>query len=174
MNKNISLLTLILLFALNSQSQSLKKYPIGNSGCSVYMFCDPGKFSLSYSEDSAKVYTGQCIADKFIYGIICVNLKDTMADMDDAESLLESYLDFLKPQFKIRDAAGYGKGGRLNSNENTSGIVDYWDGEDKSKWAIQGWTDGKFIAVLYVKGSEQPDYTKQKLFFNGFVFPGMK
>lgn len=167
-------LLFFLFAALSSHSQGIKKYPVGNSGCSLYMFCNPGKFDLSYSDDSAKVYTGQCSADNFIYGVICVNLKETVEDINDAEKLLASYLGFLKQQFKIKDATGYGMGSRLKEREDTRGIIDYWDGEDKSKWAIQGWTDGKYIAVLYVKGNEQPDLNKQKVFFNGFRLPGMQ
>src|SRR5258708_5221772 len=99
--KRNSLLIFALLVMAVVHSQGLKKYPIGNSGCSLYMFCDPGKFDISYSDDSSKVHTGQCTIDNFTYGIICVNLKESVSEMDDAEKLLESYLDFLKQLFKI-------------------------------------------------------------------------
>lgn len=171
MKKILSIL--LLLIAVNAKSQSLKKYPVSKSGCSIYMFCDPGEFEKSYSEDSSKVYTGECVKDGFTYGLICVQLKDSVSSGQDGEALLESYLDFLKGQFNIRSASGYGKGMHLNNNEDIIGIIDYWQSEDKNQWSIQGWTDGKIIAVLYVKGMEQADYNKQQLFFKGFRFPGM-
>ena len=171
----INILILFFVFAaLCSNSQGLKKYPIGNSGCSLYMFCDPGKFDMSYSEDSSKVYTGACQYKNFVYGIICVQLKEIVSAKDEGEGLLESYLDFLKQQFSIKETTGYGKGMHLNNRENITGIIDYWRGENKNHWSVQGWTDGNILAVLYVKGNEQPDFNKQKLFFNGFRFPGMQ
>lgn len=168
------LLLVALLAACVVHSQEIKKYAIGNSGCSLYMFCDPGKFDLSYSDDSSKIHTGECNADNFTYGVICVNLKNTVNEMDDAEKLLESYLDFLKQLFKIREATGYGMGSRLMEREDTRGIIDYWDDEDKNKWVVQGWTDGKVIAVLYVKGTTHPDFNKQQVYFKGFRLPGMQ
>jgi hypothetical protein len=164
---------ILLLLSLTSYNQSVKKYPIGNSGCAAYMFCNPGNFAISYSEDSSKVFTGRCVKDSFEYGIICVQLKDTIDEKDIAENLLESYLDFLKTRFAVREATGYGKGMKLKDREDIAGIIDYWQDEEKNHWSIQGWTDGKIIAVLYVKGNELPDYNKQQLFFKGFRFQGM-
>lgn len=168
------LFTVFIFSQIAVSGQSLKKYPVAQTGCTVYMFCDPGKFEISYSEDSSEVYAGECIKDGFTHGLICVVLKDSVGINEDAEGLLESYLDFLKSQFKIRDAAGYGKGMHLKDRDDIIGIIDYWQAEDKSQYAIQGWTDGKIIAVLYVNGMEQPDLNKQKIFFNGFRFPGMQ
>ncbi len=171
MKKIVSIV--LLLMAVNANSQLLKKYSISNSGCSIYMFCDPGAFEMSYSQDSSKVFTGECVKDGFTYGLICVQLKDSVSGDQDAEALLETYLDFLKGQFNIRSAAGYGKGMHLNNREDIIGIIDYWQAEDKTQWSIQGWTEGKIIAVLYVNGKEQADYNKQQVFFKGFRFPGM-
>lgn len=166
------LLIVVLLFAVKANSQSIKKYPIDKTGCAVYMFCEPGKFTISYSEDSSKVYTASCTKEKNEYGVICVQLKDSVAS-EDAATLLESYLDFLKGQFAIRDAAGYGKGMHLKDREEIIGIIDYWKDDSNKEWAIQGWTDGKIIAVLYTKGEKQADFNLQQVFFKGFRFPGM-
>ncbi|MBI2730657.1 MAG: hypothetical protein HYX40_07900 [Sphingobacteriales bacterium] len=171
MKKFLSVTLLFIVF--NAHSQQLKKYPVAKTGCSVYMFCDPGNFETSYSEDSSKVITGECIKDGFSYGLIYVQLKEIIHSKEDAEGLLESYLNFLKGQFTIREAAGYGKGMHLKEREDIIGMIDYWQSEDNQHWSIQGWTDGKILTVLYVKGSEQADYNKQQLFFKGFLFPGM-
>lgn len=171
--KKISSIVLLLV-AITTKSQLLKKYRISNSGCSIYMFCDPGQFEKSYSQDSSVVFTGECVKEDFTYGLICVQLKDSMTSDQDAEALLESYMDFLKGQFNIRQSAGYGKGMHLNNRQDIIGIVDYWQAENKEQWSLQGWTDGKIIAVLYVKGKERADYNKQQVYFKGFRFPDMQ
>jgi hypothetical protein len=164
---------LLLTISITVKSQELKKYSIGRSNCAVYLFCDPGKFEISYSQDSSTVYTGECVKDSFTYGIICVKLKDSVSVEQDAAALLKSYLDFLKEQFSIRQSAGYGLGMQLNNREDIIGMIDYWQDENKKQWSIQGWTDGKILSVMYVTGNTLADYNKQQVFFKGFRFQGM-
>lgn len=161
------------LIIIHSGHAQLKKYPIDNSGCSAYFFCNPGTFNVSYSEDSSILYTGECkAADSITYGIICVKLKEAVTGSQTAEELLISYLDFLKTTFDIRSAAGYGKGHTMDSNPQAHGVIDYWKAGNDDEWKVKGWTDGKFIAVMYVYASGSLQETeKQNAFLNGFRFP---
>ncbi len=162
------------LITLTCKAQSLKKYSIGDSGCSAYLFCDPGIFEKTYSEDSSLVYTGDCKADSLTYGIICAKIKDVISNADDAESLLVNYLGYLKSAFEIKSSAGYGKGHTMNNKPDARGIIDYWKDKDGKEWKIKGWTDGKFIAVMYLYANGKLNETeKMNLFLNGFRFPGM-
>ena len=165
-----SLLFMVLINCSNAQS--LKKYAIGNSGCSVYTFCNP-VFEETYSEDSSKIFTGECEKDTVYYGVICVKLQTATSNLDVAEELVVSYLDFLKKNFEIASAAGYGKGNRLNSNENTRGVIDYWQDKKKNNWKVKGWTDGKFIGIVYVYTQLEVPESKANVFLNSFRFPGM-
>ena len=138
------------------------------------MVCDPGEFEMSYSEDSAKVYTGECKADGISYGLICVKLKEPVEAGTQAEDLMINYLDFLKTQFKIKSSAGYGKGHTMDKKPEAKGVIDYWTDQTGDEWKVKGWTDGKFIAVLYVYASGKLEYSpKQDVFLNSFRFPGM-
>jgi hypothetical protein len=166
-------LLLLLVFFTGSFGQSLRKYAINETGCAVYLFCDPGTFGMSYSDDSSKVYTGTCITDNTSYGIICVKLKQAVPAMTDAEELLVSYLDYLKTSYKITSSAGYGKGHRLKDREDTRGIIDYWKDDEKNNWKIKGWTDGKFIAVLYTYSQTELNESKVNVFLDSFRLPGM-
>ncbi|HEY6064226.1 MAG TPA: hypothetical protein VIV35_11485, partial [Chitinophagaceae bacterium] len=157
---------------LFSHAQSLKKVPISNSGCSVYTFCD-FRFGKEYSEDSSLVYTGECIKEGVGYGVICVKLAEPADDLDRAEESVINYLDYLKTSFKILKSAGYGRGHRLANNENTRGVIDYWEDSDKNNWKIKAWTDGKFIGVLYGYSAKELNETKLNLFLESFRFPGM-
>lgn len=156
-----------------ASSQSLNKYDIGNSGCTIYSFCDPVKFDVTYSEDSAKVFTSECKGADAYYGIICIKLAAEISPISTAETTLVSYLDFLKSAFKITSAAGYGKGHRLRGDENTRGIIDYWKDDEKNNWKVKGWTDGKYIAVLYTYSLKDLPDTKVNAFLDGLSFKGM-
>lgn len=169
-----SLVFLSLLFAVAvTHAQTLKKYPISNSGCSLYTYCNPGKFDFDYSEDSSKVYTGECVNAEVTYGIICIKLLNPIEKLDAAEEMMISYVDFLKADFHVKKSTGYGKGHTLNNNENTRGLIDYWEDTENQKWKIKAWTDGKFIGVLYANTRKELNETKVNVFLDGFRLPGM-
>ena len=170
--KKYSLLIAFSVCFLLSRAQTLKKVPISNSGCSVFTFCE-FKFEKDYSEDSSLVFVSECAKDNVTYGVICVKLLLPADNLDKAEESLISYLDYLKSSFKILKSAGYGKGHRLNNNENTRGVIDYWEDSDKNNWKIKAWTDGKFIGVLYGYSAKELNETKLNIFLEGFRFPGM-
>ncbi len=161
-----------LLFAGNIYGQSLKKYAISTSGCSAYLFCDPtSSFSHEKSQDSSDVYTCECTNDGTNYGVICVKLKEKIDDLTDAESVLIAYLDFLKNQFGVNKSTGYGKGHRLKNNENTRGVIDYWEDKDGISYKIKGWADGKYIAVLYAAKKGELAETKVNIFLESLSLP---
>ena len=173
MSRNFAVL-IFLALTITAKSQCLKKYDIAKSGCSVYMYCAPGRFEEDYSEDSSKVYTAECsLNDGIHYGIVCVKLLTAVSNINEAEDLLASYLDYLKTNFMIKSAAGYGRGNRLNDREDTRGIVDYWKDDQKNNWKVKGWTDGKFIGVLYAYSAKELPEEKVNVFLNSFRLPGM-
>jgi hypothetical protein len=169
--KKIMFLLLLQSCFIVSFSQSFKKYAIGESGCSIYLYCDPGKFEMTYSTDSSGVYTGECNNAEIDYGVICVQLKEAVSDISGAEDLMVSYLDYLKTNFKITTTAGYGKGHRLRDREDTRGIIDYWTDAEKTNWKIKSWTDGKFIVVLYACSKKELPETKVNVFLDGLMLP---
>jgi hypothetical protein len=164
---------LLLFVAVTGQAQSLKKYPIGSSGCSFYNYCE-AKFKLDYSSDSSKVYTGECKNGEVTYGVICITLLNPVIDLVAAEDLRIAYVDYLKSSFEIVKSAGYGKGHRLNNNDNTRGILDYWEDAEKDKWKIKAWTDGRYIGFMYVYSSKDLPEAKVNAFLNGYRLPEMK
>ena len=168
--KKLCLLILAITTTYCSQAQNLKKYPIGNSGCSVYLFCN-ASFEATYSEDSSKVYTGECTTDSITYGAICVSLVKRTNDLGQAEEVMVAYLDYLKKVFNVVHAAGYGTGHHLNNNEDTRGIIDYWQDKDNNNWKIKAWTEGKYIAVIYAFSIKALPDTKVDVVLNSFRFP---
>ena len=162
----------VFLFAAAANAQSLKKYSVSNSGCSLYSYCE-SKYDVDYSDDSSKVFTGECTIGEVTYGVICVKLLNIINDLDAAEEMMISYVDFLKNSFNIKKTAGYGKGHHLNNNENTRGILDYWEDKELDKWKIKAWTDGKFIGFLYAYSKKELQEQKVNVFLDSFRLPGM-
>jgi hypothetical protein len=168
--KIIFLSSLLLISTTAMFAQGLKKYSVGNSGCSFYTYCE-SKFTVSKSQDSSLVYTGECTKENITYGIICIKLLNAVNDLTMAEDLVVSYLDFLKGNFNITQAAGYGKGHRLNNNEATRGILDYWVDKDADKWKIKAWTDGNYIGFMYAYSKSELPESKINVFLDGFRLP---
>ena len=171
--KQIALILFSILSVCSSNAQSLKKYPIGNSGCSAYFLCVPDTFNFQLSPDSSDVYTGECSMEDVTYGIICVKLKIPLNVNSDGEGILISYLDYLKSTYRIKEAAGYGKGHRLKNQEDTRGVIDYWKDVNGLNWKVKGWTNGKYITVMYVCTKNDVPETKANIYLDGLLFPGM-
>lgn len=153
-------------------SQALKKYPLSTSGCSIYNYC-PITYKIDKSADSSQVYTGECKVGEVVYGVICVKLLNPVSNLIMAEDLLIAYLDYLKSSFDIRQAAGYGKGHRLNNNPDTRGILDYWEDAEKDAWKVKAWTDGKYIGVMYSYSKLPLPESKVNVYLDSFRLPGM-
>jgi hypothetical protein len=49
-------------------------------------------------------------------------------------------------------------------------MVDYWQDEEGLDWKVKGYTDGRIIAVLYVKNINDISVEKQDKFLDSFCF----
>ena len=173
--KRLAIYFFLCLFSTAAAGQRIQKYTIAQTGCSAYMFCEVKEFSMAYSEDSSMVYTGECTGtDEVNYGVICVKFKEPLPDMSEAENVLISYLNYLKPHFDVAAATGYGKGHKLAGYDKAVGVIDYWKDKEGNNLKLKGWTDGQFIAVLYAYSKKELPKQKVNLFLEGFRFPGMK
>jgi hypothetical protein len=178
MKKIIVLFLLIafkaMVFAQTSpRAPRMVKTPVSNSGCYAYFPKAEAelKFELSYSEDSAKVYTGEVVDGVHHFAVIVVKMNQKLSGKEEKENMLIGYLDYLKTSFEVKNAAGYGKGHQLESAPNSVGVIDYWVDADANKWAIKGWTDENILAVMMLYGPEDyPIFNVQKMFLDGFRF----
>jgi hypothetical protein len=158
-----------ILLATSGEAQKLKRIAVGKTGCSYLNYCDSA-FRMEYSSDSSKVYTGECESTGVSYGLICVQLKNPLADLTTAEDLMIAYADYLQQNFTIVSTAGYTRGSRLNSSDSTRGITDYWVDSENDKWKIRAWTNGKFIGFMYAYSKKPVVEARVEEFFNGFRF----
>ena len=169
------LLLLSFFFCLfNGYTQDPARVAISGTGCTVAVYCFPGRFDAYDLEDGSTVYADECTKGDVVYGINCVKLKKPVMDLAAAEDTVIALLDFMKLDFGIVRAKGYDKGHKLQKDDNTRGVYDTWEDAEKHKWKIKAWTNGNFICVLYMhSGKELPD-KKTEVFLEGLRFPGMK
>ena len=157
-----------------ASAQTPATVPIGNTGCTIQVYCFPGRFDSYELEDGSTAYADDCEIDKIVYGIYCVRLKNPIANLDAAQDTVITYLDFLKLDYGIVKSKEYDRDDNLNKNHTVKGIHDTWEDVDKNKWKIKAWTDGNFIVVLYMHSDKEMPDKKTETFLNGLRFPGMK
>jgi len=170
-------LTLLLLCSIcltSLQAQDPQKVAISTTGCTVDVFCLPGRFDVYDLEDGSTVYADDCEKDGITYGIYCIKLKKPISDLKAAEDTMVTYLDFLKLDYGIVKGKGYDKGHKLKKDDNTRGIYDTWEDAEKNKWKVKAWTNGNFICVLHVHGAKELPEKKTEIFLEGLRFPVVK
>ncbi|MBK7410208.1 MAG: hypothetical protein IPL49_06065 [Saprospirales bacterium] len=174
--RKLVFLSLLFAFSLFAQAQEIprfQKFTLSDSGFQAYLPSYPDNLEVSWSEDSAKIWTGEVEANGLLFGLICVEFSEPLdADAEMQVALLESYLDYLQSAFSVEESTGYGYGHTLDSNPDVSGILDYWVDSDGYTWNVKGWVNQKHLAVLYVGGGEEdPEFNSANLFLNGIRFP---
>lgn len=165
---------LLLFLLVNSFAQDPSKVTISNTGCTVEVYCFPGRFDVYDIEDASTVYASDCEKDGVKYGIYCVKLKKPLMNLKAAEDTIIAYLDFLKLDFGIVKTKGYDKGHKLNKNDDTRGVYDTWEDGDNNKWKVRAWTNGTFICIMHMHSEKEMPDKKVDVFLNGLRFPGMK
>ncbi|HEX4877672.1 MAG TPA: hypothetical protein VFV31_13440 [Chitinophagaceae bacterium] len=172
--RKIVMFLLLMASTVATKAQDPARVAISTTGCTVEVFCFPGRFDAYDLEDGSTVYADDCEKEGVTYGIYCVRLKKPIADLDAAQDTMVTYLDFLKLDYGIVKGKGYDKGHKLKKQDNTRGIYDTWEDAEKNKWKIKAWTNGNFICVLHVHSAKELPDKKTEIFLEGLRFPGMK
>lgn len=150
-----------------SSSKGIKLQLIGNTGCAALLSSD-NKLESTLTQSGDQLYFHEFKDAKVTYGIICVQMNEHY-NLKEAEEMLRSYIDKLKGPLYILHNTGIHDDADWNS-ETSITIVDYWQDSYKKDWKVKGYTDGKALAVLYVKNIGQVDVKKQDLFLDSFHF----
>lgn len=174
-----SILTLLigattLLHAQTGDVPRLEKRSVGATDAKTYLIKGTPDFEMSLSEDQSEVYVTETQHGDHTFGAIIVRFVPPMSEQtpEDMENLLVSYLDYLKQQFGITGAVGYGHGHTKDKVPDARGIIDYWEDADGLKYAVKGWVNQSFLAVLCIYGPDDyPIFNIQDMYLNGFRFP---
>jgi hypothetical protein len=149
-----------------STSRKFKSYFIGNTGCSALMFTNSFKKTLTPSGDH--FHFNEFSERDVTYGIICIDLKQQY-ELQEATEMLASYIHKLRAPFFILHSTGLSHSSDWNHLSSIT-MVDYWQDCEREDWKVKGYTNGKTIAILYVKNIGHVEVKKQDLFLDGFHF----
>lgn len=150
-----------------SPKRKIKNQFIGNTGCSALIASDD-ELETSTTTSGDQLYFHEFKEKTVRYGMICVELQNEYF-IEDAEKMLSTYIDQLKSAFSIRHNIGIDRDADWNC-ETSRTIVDYWQDDQKKDWKVKGYTNGKTLAVLYVKNIGNADVTRQDYFLDSFHF----
>lgn len=165
--ENLILILATSLVIRFSASKKVKLQSIGNTGCSALLSSD-NKLESSLTGSGDQLYFHEFKERSVTYGMICVQMSCTY-NLTEAEEMLRSYMDKLRGPFYIFHNTGVHDDADWNS-ETSKTIVDYWQDSSKKDWKVKGYTNGKTLAVLYVKNIGHVDVKKQDLFLDSFHF----
>lgn len=166
MENLIFLLATSFVFRISSPRR-FKNYFIGDTGCSALLFTG-NDFQQTRTITGDQLYFNECSEKDVDFGIICIRLQEEYT-LDEASSMLKNYMDKLKDPFFVLHETGVQADTDWNSIY-TRTLVDYWQDTENKDWKVKGYTNGHFLAVLYVKNISQVEVRKQDLFLDSFHF----
>jgi len=150
-----------------SSSKRIKLQFIGDTGCSALLSSD-NKTECTLSQSGDQLYFHEFKDKAVTYGMICIQINSECS-LEEAEEMLHSYIDKLKGPFYILHNTGIHDDTDWNS-ETSRTISDYWQDFNKKDWKVKGYTNGKTLAVMYVRNIGHVDVKKQDLFLDSFHF----
>jgi hypothetical protein len=160
MENLILLLTASLVWI--KSSRKFKRTYLGTRGSSLD-FAPGAEFEHTHL-DGDELYFSEH-REKFItYGVLVAHLKEEL-NQEDARRVLGNYLHRLRQPFKAPYNTGIS-----DCSASTIALVDYWQDENSIDWKLKACTDGKTMAILYVKNINDAEVEKQEAFLNSFRF----
>ena len=152
-------------FTLRIPKKKFKRYLLGAPGCSTYLVTGNTTVHFKHTKDGDRVYFYDQCVDGVTFGFISVQMKEVYT-LQQAENILVQYINRVRKPFHI--AVNIAK--EIEKKEHQVTINDYWQDEMGTDWKIKGYTNGKTIAVLYVKNISDSLVDEQDTFLNGFKF----
>lgn len=163
---------LLLLFATSLawriSAPKFKRYLIGRTGCTSLLLSQETSLHIQSTKDGEQVYFYEHEANGATYGFITVGLKHTCT-LAEAEEILTQYLNRIRQPFGICFHVGEDA---LRTGKQVS-FEDYWQDEEGVDWKVKGLTNGKTVAVLYVKNIGCATVKDHDAFLNGFRFSSL-
>jgi len=169
MENLVFLLSAVFAYKHTTSPKKFTPYFIGKTGASVVLPSNFSGFDRTNTSHRDTFYLGECFADKVGYGVLYIDLQDEYS-IEDAETMLMYYISRLQEPFGIAHNTGIGY---CISNEGMierRKLVDYWQDDRGHDWKLKGYTNGKYIAVLYVQNISEIEVEKQDFFLDSLSF----
>jgi hypothetical protein len=168
MNNLVFLLATAVAFRY-SAPKKFRRYHIGNTGHSVLLPGGFDGFEHCSTKHGDRFYLGESSAEKVNYGVVFIDLQDEF-EVSDAETVLANYMSTLHTPFGISFNTGIHHCSMHKEASGLTQIVDYWQDKWGIDWKIKGYTDGKFLAVLYVRNINEISVEKQDVYLNSLIW----
>jgi len=151
--------------ALHVPTPKFKRYTIGSSGCSSLLFSGANSLYVKYTKDDEKVYFNEHTIAGVTYGLVVVQMKDVFT-LEEASTILVQYTKAVRKPFKIVHHLPM----EMEKQNGKVSLAGYWQDQKGGDWKVKGYTNGKTIAVLYVKNIGASNVKDDDNFLNGLKF----
>lgn len=157
-------------------SPAFISYPVTGADCHLLLPAKPDTVELSYSPDSSRVYTIECLDSStgtyFHWGALVVRLNGIDLAAQENEMLV-SYLGYLQTAFNITEASTVSYGLMLPTHPTAKGVSVTWTDGDGDRWSVVAWGAESTMIVQFVYGPRRyPSQATLDTFFAGARFPG--
>ncbi|RYZ24872.1 MAG: hypothetical protein EOO10_19720 [Chitinophagaceae bacterium] len=142
-----------------------KRFLLGATGCSTYLVSGNNTVHFKHTKDGDRVYFYDQALNSVTFGFICVQMKEVFT-VRQAENILVQYINRVRKPFQITVNIAM----EIEKKGNIITISDYWQDENGFDWKVKGYTNGKTVAVLYVKNISNSMVEEHDRFLNGFKF----
>lgn len=160
----ILLLTASLVYYRSSKE--VKTSAIGNTPCSLHFATDE-EMHRTVTECGDELYLGEYRRQHTSYGFICGVLKEPL-NYEESYQLLANYLNDLHQPFSIAHNTGVQDVAKRKTVYIE--LHDFWQDESGMDWEVKGYTNGHYVAVLYVKNIGAVHSSRQQAYLNSFSF----
>ena len=147
-----------------------KKYSIGHTGCTLLLPQNSGKFSTSFTNAKDMMHFKELTRGEVTYGSVVIQLLEPLDVMAEAEKKLALFMNTLQASYDVECNTGLSLGFTQKQNPLARGIVDYWQDSDGVDFKVKGWTNGRFIAVLYIRNISEVPVAKQEMYLDSLQF----
>lgn len=150
-----------------SASKKLVSQLIGNTRCSI-LFRSGSVFKKTKTASGDDLFCNEFKEGEVIYGAILVDLRQQFG-IEHATDMLCSYMHKLKGPFYVFHNTGNETSADWNQPDSVA-LVDYWQDAGGVDCKVKGYTNGRMLAVLYVKNIGAAEVTMQESFLDSFHF----
>jgi hypothetical protein len=150
---------------LRIASPKFKRYLIGQSGCTSLLLSGGNQLHIKHTKEGDVIYFNDSYIESVTFGMICVRMKQVYS-LHQAETILVQYINRVRKPLSI----AYTLSMEVEKGDGQITITDYWQDSEGTDWKIRGYTNGKAVAVLYVKNVTEAPVKEHDTFLNGFRF----
>jgi hypothetical protein len=152
--------------------KQFRVFPVGSTGCTALLEGNDIVFDSAVTGSGDTLYFHEFREKEASFGLICIKMLDEY-DRDEALMMLTAYMEKLRGPLYVLHHTGLRRAADWNS-ETSVAVMDYWQDSEGVDWKVKGYTNGRVMAVLYVRNISEVSVSRTDLFLDGFGCPGLQ